>query len=222
MELWIWAFIGGLAGTFCMDLGARRFANIGVNDALGGLLGRWVIGFAKFKFVIDGNRELTTPESPLESRLGTMFHYIIGGGGVALIYPTWFSFSGTTLPENHILPGLIFGISSVALTWFVQYPCFGFRVCLVLFFILPKSLFGRCPDTNQSHDTINPTLHSTSPIPQLGSHSFVKATFSSSSEATRVGNVLVLLRLLSCSVMKDSNMLFTFGKFALLFAVFKR
>ena len=128
MELWIWAFIGGLAGTFCMDLGARRFASIGVNDALGGLLGRWVIGFAKFKFVIDGNRELTTPESPLESRLGTMFHYIIGGGGVALIYPTWFSFSGTTLPENHILPGLIFGILSVALTWFVQYPCFGFGV----------------------------------------------------------------------------------------------
>ena len=37
MELWIWAFVGGLVGTFVMDVGARGFAKLGVNDALGGL-----------------------------------------------------------------------------------------------------------------------------------------------------------------------------------------
>ena len=43
MGLWIWAFVGGLVGTFVMDVGARGFAKLGVNDALGGLLGRWVV-----------------------------------------------------------------------------------------------------------------------------------------------------------------------------------
>ena len=44
MELWIWAFVGGLVGTSVMDVGARGLAKLGVNDALGGAswpLGSW-------------------------------------------------------------------------------------------------------------------------------------------------------------------------------------
>ena len=126
MDLWIWAFIGGLAGTSAMDFGARQLGQLGVNDALGGLLGRWVIGFRQFRFVIDGNVELRTPETHRELKIGTAFHYIVGGGGVALMYPTWFAITGITLPENHMIAGLIFGVLSVGLTWILQYPCFGF------------------------------------------------------------------------------------------------
>lgn len=128
MELWIWTFAGGLAGTFIMDMGARRFVKAGVNDALGGLLGRWVIGFLSFKCFIAGHRELLTPETPQEKRVGIVFHYIVGGGGVALIYPAWFICTEFALPDNHIVPGFIFGLISVGLTWFLQYPCFGFGI----------------------------------------------------------------------------------------------
>ena len=39
MELWIWAFVGGLVGTSVMDVGARGgLAKLGVNDALGSFL----------------------------------------------------------------------------------------------------------------------------------------------------------------------------------------
>ena len=125
MELWYWAFIGGLVGTLAMDIGARQLGRLGINDALGGLLGRWVLGFRQFRFVIDGNEELKTAETPQEANIGMIFHYV-AGGGVALIYPTWFALSGMATPDNHILAGLIFGLLSVGFTWFLQYPCFGF------------------------------------------------------------------------------------------------
>ena len=128
MALLVWAFVGGLVGTFIMDVGARGLAKLGVNDALGGLLGRWLVGFARFEFVIDGHKEMKSPKTLFESRLGVAFHYIFGGGGVALVYPAWFAYTDFAFPDNQIVPGLIFGALSVGLTWFLQYPCFGFGV----------------------------------------------------------------------------------------------
>jgi hypothetical protein len=126
--LWIWTFVGGLAGTFVMDIGARNLGKAGINDALGGLLGRWVLGFPKGRFAINGENELKTPETTLEAKIGTAFHYIIGGGGVALLYPLFFEITNFALPGKHILGGTVFGLLSVSLTWFVQYPCFGYSV----------------------------------------------------------------------------------------------
>ena len=127
MGLWYWSFIGGLAGTLAMDIGARQLGRLGINDALGGLLGRWVLGFRQFRFVIDGKEELKTAETAQEANVGAIFHYF-AGGGIALIYPALFTFSGVATPDNYILPGLIFGTLSVGLTWFLQYPCFGFGI----------------------------------------------------------------------------------------------
>ena len=126
MYFFLVAFIGGIAGTFVMDRGARRFSLNGVNDALGGLLGRWVLGFKHFNWVIDGHRELQIEETNYEKRIGSYFHYLIGGGCVALLYPLFFLLTGLTHPENHIFGGIVFGFFSVSLTWFLQYPCFGF------------------------------------------------------------------------------------------------
>ena len=71
---------------------------------------------------------MKSPETLFESRLGVAFHYIFGGGGVALVYPAWFAYTDFSFPDNQIVPGLIFGALSVGLTWFLQYPCFGFGV----------------------------------------------------------------------------------------------
>ena len=126
MELWIWAFAGGIIGTIIMDASAGWLAKLGMDTALGGLLGRWVSGFSAGRWVIDGKEELKTPESDSEERVGFVFHYLIGGGLVALLYPLWFTVSGMALPTNHIIGGAIFGLLSVLLTWLLQYPCFGF------------------------------------------------------------------------------------------------
>ena len=126
--IWIWTVVGGFAGTFVMDMGARKIQQAGFNDALGGLLGRWVLGFPKGRFAINGEVELKTPETPFEANVGKIFHYIVGGGGVALFYPLFFEFTNFALPGNHIIGGAIFGLLSVSLTWFVQYPCFGFSI----------------------------------------------------------------------------------------------
>ena len=127
MSFWLWSFIGGLFGTAVMDLAGWPLRRLGVNDGLGGLLGRWVLGFRRFSFVIDGNLELDTAETIPEKIIGSLFHYAIGGGSVALVFPTFFVTTGIELPGNYIVAGLIFGVASVGLTWFLQYPCFGFR-----------------------------------------------------------------------------------------------
>lgn len=126
MTLWLLAFAGGLIGTIFMDTGARWLAKAGLDGALGGLLGRWVIGFGQARWVIDGTEELQKPETTKEARVGFVFHYIVGGGVVALFYPLWFALSGMAIPTNHLIGGAIFGLISVLLTWFLQYPCFGF------------------------------------------------------------------------------------------------
>ena len=54
-----------------MDRGARRFTANGVNDALGGLLGRWVLGFKNFDWVIDGHKEIQKEETNYEKKIGS-------------------------------------------------------------------------------------------------------------------------------------------------------
>ena len=119
-QIWFWSFVGGIIATVIMDLGAVQFRRFDVNDGLGGLLGRWVLGFVKLEFFINGIVELETKESAKEAKVGFIFHYLVGGGIVALAYPAWFVITGISIPENHVFPGLIFGLISVGLTWFVQ------------------------------------------------------------------------------------------------------
>ena len=126
MDFWVWSFFGGIVATVVMDFASAQFRRFGISDALGGLLGRWVMEFKHLKFVIDGRVELETKETLKESRVGLIFHYLVGGGVVSLAYPAWFTFTGFDVPEVHVLSGLIFGVMSVSLTWFLQYPCFGF------------------------------------------------------------------------------------------------
>ncbi len=59
-----------------------------------------------------------------EARVGLICHYITGGS-VALLYPAYFLVFNLPLPEDHLIPGLVFGLATVLLPWLVLYPPFG-------------------------------------------------------------------------------------------------
>ena len=127
--IWIWSFFGGLVGTVFMDFTVSLLTRAGISSGLEGLLGRWVMGFGQGKFVIDGHKERLIPTTDQENRVAKYFHFIVGGGVVALGYPLWLLLTEISLAGAPILDGIIYGIATLAIAWFVQYPPFGFGIC---------------------------------------------------------------------------------------------
>ena len=124
MEIFILAFLGGVVGAVLMDItetiAAKRGITSGVNIAL---VGRWFLGLLRGQFA--HSNILNSPTLPNEVRMGWAFHFLVGGGGVALIYPLFFQATGLPIPGNHLLAGLIFGLVTSLLPWFVLLPSFG-------------------------------------------------------------------------------------------------
>ena len=54
---------------------------------------------------------------------------VSSGGGVALLYPllftSLFSLPAGLAPIHHLVGGLLFGLATSVLPWFVLLPCFG-------------------------------------------------------------------------------------------------
>jgi hypothetical protein len=50
---------------------------------------------------------------------------LVGGGGVALLYPLFFQITGQPFPGNQLLGGALFGLATSALPWFILLPSFG-------------------------------------------------------------------------------------------------
>ena len=127
MSFWLWSFAGGLFGTFLMDIAERRLASFGFNGGITGpLLGRWVRGLARGRVFVTEVRELPAWEG--EERTAVLFHYLVGGGMVALGYPAFFFLTGFPVPASHWLAAPAYGLLTVFLAWFVQYPAFGWGV----------------------------------------------------------------------------------------------
>ena len=57
--------------------------------------------------------------------MGWAFHFLVGGGGVALIYPAFLQCSGIAAPSSHLLGGMLFGLATSLLPWFILLPSFG-------------------------------------------------------------------------------------------------
>tara|TARA_B100000315_G_scaffold206321_1_gene200623 strand:- start:481 stop:969 length:489 start_codon:yes stop_codon:yes gene_type:complete len=127
--LWFWSFIGGLVGTVFMDFTVGLLSRAGISSGLEGLLGRWVLGFPHGQFLINGHQERLTPPTDIEKFVGKWFHFVIGGGVVALGYPLWFAVLGKVIPGGHLVGGIVYGIATLPMAWFVQYPPFGFGMC---------------------------------------------------------------------------------------------
>lgn len=124
MEILVWAFLGGIVGAVLMDVTETYAAKIGITSGVNiALVGRWFLSLLRGQFC-HANILNSTP-LPSEVKMGWAFHFLLGGGGVALIYPVFFQVTGISLPANHLLGGLLFGLATSLLPWFILLPSFG-------------------------------------------------------------------------------------------------
>lgn len=124
MEILIWAFIGGIVGAVLMDVTETYAAKVGITSGVNiALVGRWFLGMLHGRFTY--SNILDSASLPNEVKAGWAFHFLVGGGGVALLYPLFFQATGLPLPSDHLLGGALFGLATSALPWFILLPSFG-------------------------------------------------------------------------------------------------
>lgn len=124
MEILAWAFLGGIVGAVLMDVTETYAAKIGITSGVNiALVGRWFLGLLRGQFA--HANILDSKPFTREVKAGWAFHFLVGGGGVALIYPLFFQATGLPFPNNHLLGGILFGLTTSLLPWFVLLPSFG-------------------------------------------------------------------------------------------------
>lgn len=127
MEILVWAFLGGIVGALLMDVTETFAARVGISSGVNiALVGRWFLGLSRGRLL--HSNILDSMPYPHEIRVGWAFHFLVGGGGVALAYPLFFLATGQPLPRDHVLGGLLFGLSTSLLPWFVLLPSFGWGI----------------------------------------------------------------------------------------------
>jgi len=127
MEILAWAFLGGIVGAVLMDVTETYAAKAGITSGVTiALVGRWFLGLLRGQFI--HSNILNSRPYLHEVKAGWAFHFLIGGGGVALIYPLFFLVTGLPLPGNHLLGGMLFGLTTSVLPWFILLPSFGWSV----------------------------------------------------------------------------------------------
>lgn len=124
MEILIWAFIGGIVGAVLMDVTETYAAKVGITSGVNiALVGRWFLGLLHGRFTY--SNILDSASLPAEVKAGWAFHFLVGGGGVAMLYPLFFQATDLPLPSDHLLGGALFGLATSALPWFILPPSFG-------------------------------------------------------------------------------------------------
>ncbi|CAD5371421.1 conserved membrane hypothetical protein [Rubrivivax sp. A210] len=132
MNTWLLAFLGGIVGAALMDLAETAAARFGITSGVNvALVGRWALGLTRGRLAhadISHSRPL-----PGEVRAGWVFHFLVGGGCVALAYPALLLATGLGAHAHHLshpalfhLPGgLFFGAATSLLPWLLLLPAFG-------------------------------------------------------------------------------------------------
>jgi hypothetical protein len=124
MNTFVLAFLGGIVGAVLMDITETAAARIGITSGVNvALVGRWFLGLTRGRLA--HANILDSPTLPGEASMGWAFHFLVGGGGVALMYPAFLLYSGVVPPTHHLLGGLLFGLTTSLLPWFVLLPAFG-------------------------------------------------------------------------------------------------
>jgi hypothetical protein len=118
------AYVGGIVGAILMDITETLAARVGLRSGVSvALVGRWALGLRRGQWAhADIAR---SPARPGEVRTGWVFHFLVGGGGVALIYPAVLLLLGAPDPTHPLLGGLVFGLLTSALPWLMLLPAFG-------------------------------------------------------------------------------------------------
>jgi hypothetical protein len=124
MSTFALAFIGGIFGAVLMDLAETAMARVGIRSGVNvALVGRWFMGLMQGRW---GHADIrASPSLPREVGLGWAFHVLVGGGAVALVYPAVLLTMGVPSPAHPLLDGLLFGLATSVLPWFVLLPAFG-------------------------------------------------------------------------------------------------
>jgi hypothetical protein len=121
-------YLAGLIGSLGMDLISPLAERMGYRTGVTiALIGRWFIGLISGKLMHADTRQ--SPPHKHETLIGWLFHYLIGGGGVALLLLPWLWLSGTLLLPATPLPYLLFGLATSALPWLILLPSIGWGWC---------------------------------------------------------------------------------------------
>ena len=124
MNIFVLAFLGGIAGAVLMDITETLAARVGLTSGVNvALVGRWALGLMRGQWAhADIAR---SPERPGEVRMGWAFHFLVGGGGVALMYAVVVKIASVSVPTHHLWGGVVFGAVTSLLPWLVLLPAFG-------------------------------------------------------------------------------------------------
>lgn len=128
MNIFVLAFLGGIVGAVLMDITEAYAARIGIASGVNvALVGRWFMGLTRGQLV--HANILDAAPVPREVHVGWAFHFLVGGGGVALMYPVLLQGLGhSSMPTHPLLGGVLFGLATSLLPWFVLLPSFGWGV----------------------------------------------------------------------------------------------
>jgi hypothetical protein len=118
------AYLGGIVGALLMDISEGVAARNGISSGANVvLIGRWAMALAQGKF---RHRDIRTSRVYRhEVAAGWLFHFLIGGGGVALLLPGLWQLGTIAAPLTAPLPYLLFGLATSVLPWFILLPSFG-------------------------------------------------------------------------------------------------
>jgi hypothetical protein len=124
MNSYVLAYAGGILGALLMDITEALAARAGLTSGVGvALVGRWALGLLRGQWAhADIAR---SPAQPGEVRAGWAFHFLVGGGGVALLYAAWLQAVGWTVPAQRLWGGVAFGAATSLLPWLLLLPAFG-------------------------------------------------------------------------------------------------
>jgi hypothetical protein len=105
------AYVGGIVGAVLMDITEALAARVGLMSGVSvALVGRWVLGLLRGQWAhVD---IACSSARPGEVRTGWAFHFLVGGGGVALLYAAFVHAAGFNVPIHHLWGGLIFGAAT--------------------------------------------------------------------------------------------------------------
>jgi len=124
LEIWLVSFVGGIIGSIFMDVTELQISKVGISSGVkGAYIGRWFHGILGGIFI---HQDISkTKPIKNEERIGQLFHFIIGGGAVALLYPVFLIIIGLETSTNHLILGSLFGLLTSLFPWFILMPSFG-------------------------------------------------------------------------------------------------
>lgn len=121
------SFLGGFVGSVFMDFTEAKISKLGISSGVSGAyIGRWAKGVLSGKLIHQDIRKVSRVKN--EVRIGQVFHFVIGGGVVALFYPIFLEVIGFAGSSNHLTLATIFGLATSVLPWFVLMPAFGWGI----------------------------------------------------------------------------------------------